>query len=172
MTRPSCGLPAQPARPPLGAAVHGVRLHSDNGVLKNLKRVLVTATTVGILVFLFLFYSLATTFSGWPWTQRQTISSGEYLGYKIGSSVLEAFHNSVELQQAGQIRALRLLDQEPATARNTYKGAPILEGDFTRVSKAKRWHIGLSECNCWLVLNFSSEKLIKIIRHDYFGPTK
>ncbi len=139
---------------------------------KIVLRVIAGISIAGVAIILFLFYSLLVTFDNWPWTRTQSFTIGSYLGFTIQSDSRQSFDQAIELQRTGIIRALTLLDQRPTTYKNRYKGNPIQETDFEYVSKIGRWHLGLTDCNCWLILEFSDNKLKKLVRYEYHGPTE
>ncbi len=136
-----------------------------------LKRVAIIIGISLIALITFLFYSLSVTFANWPWTRSEEFLSGSYRGFAISSDKRKSFDRSIELQRGGAIRALTLLDAKPTTFAEMYRGAPIRESDFPRVSESDRWRLGLSECNCWLVLEFAHGQLSKLTRYEYHGPT-
>ena len=126
----------------------------------------------GILVIIFMAYSVAVTFDNWPWTRKQSFTSGSYLGLTIQSGKRQTFDKAIDLQNNDLITVLELHDQEPTTYAKKYKGNPILVSDYERVSKSNRWFLALVGCNCWLILKFEDDQLKDVTRYDYYGPTK
>lgn len=142
------------------------------GIQKIILRTLAVLGLAGVVVIIFLAYSIAVTFENWPWTRTQSFTSGSYLGLTIQSGKRQTFNKAIELQRKDVITVLELHDQEPTTYAKRYKGNPILVGDFERVSKSNRWFLRLVGCNCWLILKFEDDQLKNLIRYDYHGPTE
>ena len=139
---------------------------------RMLTRGVIVICIILVAVIGFLLYSLIVTFDNWPWTRSEVFTSGSYRGFTISSDKRIAFDRSIVLQQDGTIRTLTLLDAIPTTYGKKYRGAPIRQVDFPHVSESDRWHLGLSECNCWLVLEFANGQLSKLTRYEYYGPTE
>lgn len=130
---------------------------------------------LGLLVVLavaFLMYSGAVTFSNWPWTKTETHTSGAVMGFEIGASKSSCFQQAIILEQQGEIRALHLVDAEPGTYHERFKGTNLTPADFDRVRSSDVWRLGLVGANAWLVLTFEDDKLARVERKDYQGPTE
>lgn len=137
-----------------------------------MKRALIGLAWLVVLVLCFLLYSLVMTFSNWPWTTTESHESGTVMGFEIGSSKLSSFENAITLQQQGQVLALELLDAPPTTYDEKFKGTDLARTDFDRVSTSNSWHVGLSGVNAWLILTFEGDRLARVERKDYRGPTE
>lgn len=125
-----------------------------------------------VLSALFLIYSGAVTFSNWPWTKTEAHTSGTVMGFEIGKSQLSCFQHSIALEDEGEIRALHLVDAEPGTYEERFKGTNLTEADFERAKASNVWRLGLTGVNAWLLLTFEDERLARVERKDYRGPTE
>jgi hypothetical protein len=69
----------------------------------------------GHLVLLagFFIFSVAVTFSNWPWTRTEIHTSGSIRGLRIGDSKRVCFERAMTLQRSGEVLALGLVDEEP-----------------------------------------------------------
>ena len=130
---------------------------------------------IGSLIALavtFLTYSGAVTFSNWPWTRTETHTSEAVMGFEIGASKLACFQQAITLQQQGAILALSLVDAEPGTYDERFKGTDLSQADFDHVHSSDLWHLGLAGVNAWLLLSFEGDHLTRVERKDYRGPTE
>lgn len=125
-----------------------------------------------VLAVAFLTYSGSVTFSNWPWTKTETHTSGTPMGFKIGVSKLECFKQAIALEQQGEIRALHVVDAEPGTYDERFKGTDLALADYDRVRSSNVWRLGLVGVNAWLVLTFEDAHLTRVERKDYRGPTE
>ena len=111
-------------------------------------------------------------FTAGCWSDTNTLDRGELVGFKIGATKRAVFETAHRNQIDGLIADLELLDQPSSTYNDKYKGVPIRLEDYERVSVSDKWHIGLPDCNSWLVLIFTDGALVKIEEHEWTGPTK
>jgi len=136
----------------------------------SLRRTIVVGSVVVAAMLGYLVFSLITTFRYWPWTVT-TVHDGMAFGFEVGESKAQTLAAVVELQEAGS--ALRLSIPEKGLAvRDTYDGYPARMDDLSRVSPHDNWRLGLSACNCWLLLHFSDDHLSVITHKRYRGPTE
>jgi len=141
----------------------------SSGTTRN---VVVGVGSAIVLAAAFLIYSGAVTFSNWPWTKTETHTSGTLMGFGIGASKLECFQQAIALEKQGEIRALQLVDAEPATYDERFKGTGLTQADYERVRSSNVWRLGLVGTNAWLVLTFDDDHLVQVERNDYRGPTE
>ncbi len=120
----------------------------------------------------FLIYSGAVTFSNWPWTTTEIHTSGGVMGFEIGEAKLSCFQRTIALENKGEIRALGLVDAEPGTYEERFKGTDLTEADFDAARASNIWRLGLVGENAWLLLTFGDDRLTRIERKDYRGPTE
>ena len=106
------------------------------------------------------------------WEKSKAFDDGTHYGFTVGESKRSCFDFVREAQTAGRVSALGLLDQPPGTYAERYKGYPVYPEDFARVEKVDRWKVGLTECNCWLVLSFEGDTLSRIEWFEWTGPVK
>ncbi len=99
-------------------------------------------------------------------------SHSEFLGFRVGMSKGDAFTAVLRNQKAGRIRNLEVIDEAPMTYDEKYHGVPILPTDYPRLESFSEWHSGLSDCNCWVRLHFTGDRLAKIVTHEWTGPTE
>ena len=133
------------------------------------------ATGSALLLFVaiaFAIYSGAVTFSNWPWTTTVTHTSGSVMGFEIGASKSACFDRALLLQQEGDIQALHPVDVEPGTYEERFKGTDLTAADFGGVEQASVWRLGLVGKNAWLLLTFEEDRLKRVERKDYRGPTE
>ena len=139
-------------------------------------RTLFRKTVVGLFVaaalgVAFLVASLQSTFKYWPWTLTTTYESGEAFGFRVGATKAEALTAVIELQHSGPVLALNIFESG-RTYSEQYRGTPARAEDLSRVSLYDRWHVGLTECNCWLLLDFDAGRIARITHKAYRGPTE
>jgi len=139
------------------------------GVVRN---VVVGIGALIVLAVAFLTYSGAVTFSNPPWTKTEAHTSGTVMGFEIGASKFACFQQAIALEQRGEIRALDLVDSEPGTYGERFKGTDLTQADFDRVRSSNVWRLGLVGANAWLVLTFEEDNLARVERKDYQGPTE
>ena len=139
------------------------------GLVKN---VLLAAGSLLVLALGFLTYSGAVTFSNWPWTKTEIHTSGVLMGFKVGESKLSCFQHVIALENEGEIRALHLVDAEPGTYEERFKGTDLTEADFEAAEPSNIWRLGLAGENAWVLLTFEDDQLTKIERKEYRGPTE
>jgi hypothetical protein len=125
-----------------------------------------------VVAVAFLTYSATVTFSNWPWTKTETHTSGAVMGFTIGASKSSCFQQAIVLEQQGEIRALHLVDAEPGTYDERFRGTNLSPADFDRVRLSNVWRLGLVGENAWLVLTFEDENLARIESKEYRGPTE
>jgi hypothetical protein len=138
----------------------------------SFKGVVVAVAALVVLGVAFLIYSGAVTFSNWPWTRTEAHASGAVMGFEIGASKRYCFQRAMELEDEGEIRALNLVDAEPGTYDERFKGTNLTEADFERVKASNIWRLGLTGVNAWLLLTFEDDALVRVERKDYRGPTE
>lgn len=136
------------------------------------KNVIVGLASLMTVAVAFLTYSAMVTFSNWPWTKTEIDTSGTVMGFTIGASKFSCFEQAIVLEQQGEIRALHLVDAEPSTYNERFRGTSLSAVDFARVRSSNVWRLGLAGVNAWLLLTFEDEKLARIERNDYRGPTE
>lgn len=125
------------------------------------------ATALGFVI-----YSGAVSFSNWPWTTTQSFTSGEVLGFQIGSTKEDCFQNAIRLERNGHARGLNLVDADVGTYEERFDGTELQFDDFTRVRLSNTWHLALTGENGWLLLEFDRERLRRISKRRYRGPTE
>ncbi len=138
----------------------------------RMRRVILVVGSAFVLAVLFLAYSGDVAFSNWPWTATETHTSGTVMGFEIGKSKLSCFRHSIALEDQGEIRALHLVDAEPGTYEDRFKGTDLTEADFARAKDSNVWRLGLTGANAWLLLTFEGGRLERVERKGYRGPTK
>ena len=121
---------------------------------------------IGIAIIL-----VAVIFNDWP-EKQVTHEESKVLDFKIGMSKVDAFQFAIESQHNNDITNLELMDAPPTTYNEKYKGDPINPEDFNSISFSNEWHLGIPNKNAWLTLHFKDETLIKIIEHEWTGPTE
>jgi len=125
-----------------------------------------------VLTLVFLAYSVAVNFSNWPWTKTVVYKSGEVMGFKIGAPKSSCFDQAIILQQRAEIRALGLVDAEPGTYEERFKGIDLTQDDFPAANLSNSWRLGLSGQNSWVLLFFKDCRLVRIEKKEYRGPTE
>ncbi len=138
----------------------------------SFKKLVIGAAALLVLALAFLMYSGAVTFSNWPWTRTATHTSGTVMGFEIGASKLSCFRHAKSLEQGGTIRALHLVDAEPSTYEEKFKGTDLTDADFEAARVSDLWRLGLTGANAWLLLTFDEDRLGRVERKDYRGPTE
>ena len=136
-----------------------------------MKRALVVAAILLVVLLVFGVYSLDHTFGNWPWTTTSVIRHGQYLGFKIGDSKQAIFDQVIRNQTAGLVVDLKIDEPGVDTYPEIYRGDPVKAEDFDRVAKIDTWYFGIQGCNCWGYLGFENSHLTKITKHRYRGPT-
>ncbi|HGY92294.1 MAG TPA: hypothetical protein ENK43_14080 [Planctomycetes bacterium] len=139
------------------------------GVVKN---VVIALGSLMVLAVAFLTYSGAVTFANWPWTKTEAHTSGVVMGFEIGASKSSCFQHAVALQGQGEIRALDLVDAEPGTYDERFNGTNLTREDFDRARLSNVWRLDLVGVNAWLLLTFEGDRLVRLERKDYRGPTE
>ncbi len=138
-----------------------------------MRRLILTLALVLGIAISFLGYSLATGFRSWPWTTTVATTTGSHsTGLAIGAPKDATFTRILELQQAGQVDALLLLDEQILTYPEKFRGLRLTNDDRSRVAASDKWHLGLREDNRWLVLSFTDGTLTLVEEHRYHGPTE
>ena len=94
------------------------------------------------------------------------------MGFEIGEAKLSCFQHTIALENKGEIRALGLVDAEPGTYGERFKGTDLTEADFDAARASNIWRLGLVGENAWLLLTFGDDRLTRIERKDYRGPTE
>ena len=139
--------------------------------MRYLKNAAIATGVVTVLLVGFLVFSVGTTFRHWPWTLTTVYDEGSAFGLRVGDSRADTLAAIIGLQTAGSAEVLSLLEVG-MTANETYSGYPARMDDLSRVSQHPTWHLGLSDCNCWLLLRFNGDRLVVITHKRYRGPTE
>jgi hypothetical protein len=130
---------------------------------------MLAAMAIGLATFLTCSASL--DFANWPWTASQEMRDG-VLGFEAGQTKKEALANAIERQRDNEIAALRLLDGPPATYKEKFKGFDLQPSDIEELSESDEWHVAISGRNAWLEVTFDGDRLARIVKKTYRGPTK
>jgi hypothetical protein len=102
-----------------------------------------------------IFLSVMTNFGTWPWTVRHSYATGGFQGLGIGDT------KRVTRNQIGILKS-----------RVSTSGRTIAFRE-----SADRWILDAPECPaflhpvCTVDLYFSNDRLIRIVRETYYGPT-
>ena len=139
---------------------------------QSVRNVATGSAFVLFLAIAFAVYSGAVTFSNWPWTTTVAHTSGSVMGFEIGVSKSACFERALLLQQEGEIRALHPVDVEAGTYEDRFKGTDLTAADFGGVQRANVWRLSLAGKNAWLLLAFEEDRLKRVERKDYRGPTE
>ena len=132
--------------------------------------VALVALVAGALA-LFTIYSFSLAVENWPWTQTTHITSGEYLGFKAGSTRETTFEQAMKSQQRKEIGIVLPLNGPSTTTANRFRGYRLTTDDYELFRQADRWHISIPDCACWGELVFEGDRLMTIDRKRYFGPS-
>lgn len=123
-------------------------------------------------VIAFLMYSLSASFSNWPFTLSSTHSRGSYRGITIGESKDLVFEQVATAQRQRKLEWVSIDEPGARTYADTFGSTALTVADRARVMRSDRWQANLPGCNCWAVLEFENNRLLRIVESRYHGPTK
>jgi hypothetical protein len=66
------------------------------------------------------------------------------MGFEIGAFKLACFQRAIALEQEGETRALHLVDAEPGTYEERFKGTDLTDADFSAARASNIWRLGLT----------------------------
>ena len=119
----------------------------------------------------FVVYSVAVSFSNWPWTRTRVVEGEDALGFALGSTKRSVIELAIELKVEGAIEAVRPMGLPPYRSGDRFIGERLEEEDLSPLMGAARWHVGIAGDNAWLLLHFADDTLVRVERVDYSGPT-
>jgi hypothetical protein len=140
---------------------------------RRLTMMLVLALGVAWLV-----YSFLGTFENWPWTMRQIYRSGSIEGMTIGSTKADTMDQILLRQKQGALDTVVLIDDAGVLVAQEHAGSPLTTDASQRITHADHWSIRSRQCGdhmmkpiCTIKLEFSNDRLLRIVHETYFGPT-